>query len=139
MLSFVVSRLAPRGKVDLTAMASPSLQCRVDEASFADIVRPSGEVDLHTVPILGHALAMAFSRTRHIIVDLSQVTFIDSTGFRELLAHRRIFHENDRLLVLASPQPHVRNVIDRLNFYQVIPVFPSVEIAENLLNKRRAA
>lgn len=120
-------------------MASPSLQCRVDEASFADIVRPSGEVDLYTVPILGHALATPFSRRRHVIIDLSGVTYIDSTGFSELLAHRRIYHENNLYVVLASPQPHVRNVIDRLNFYQVIPVFPSVETAENSLNKRRAA
>jgi len=115
-------------------MASHFLKCQVDEAPFANIVRPSGEVDLSTILILRHALATAFSRGRHAIVDLSEVTYIDSTGFRELLAHRRIYHENDHLMVLANPTQPVQTVIDRLNSYEVVPAFPSIESAKNSLN-----
>jgi hypothetical protein len=53
-----------------------------------------------------------------------------SPGLSELLVHRRMYRENHRRVVLANPQPHVRNVIDRLSCYRIIPVFPSVETAE---------
>lgn len=109
------------------------LECEVDEAPFANIVRPSGEVDLSTVSVLRHALATAVALGRHVVVDLSQVTFIDSTGFRELLIHRRMCREDDRLMVLVNPRPRVQNVIDTLNFYQMIPVFRSIEVAQNTL------
>ena len=117
------------------AMVTPRLTCQVDEATFAAIIRPSGEVDLSTVLILRHALATAYSRGHHVIVDLSEVTFLDSTGFRELLAHHRIYHNNDRLMVLAKPTQPVQTVIDRLNVYRVIPVFSSSETARDSLRR----
>ena len=82
--------LPSQGKFNTRAMGSLRLTCQVEKAEFADIVRPSGDVDLSTTSILGHALATAFSQGRHVIVDLSEVTYLDSTGLRELLAHHRI-------------------------------------------------
>ena len=109
------------------------LQCEVNEAPFANIVCPSGEVDFSTVSTLRRALATAVALGRHVVVDLRDVTFMDSTGFRELLIHRRMCREDDRLMVLASPRPPVKSVIETLNFYQMIPVFPSLEAAQNSL------
>jgi len=119
-------------------MAAHRLTCQVDETPFVNVIRPFGEVDLSTVSVLRHALATAFSRGRHVIVDLGDVCYFDSTGFRELLAHRRIYHNNDRLMVLANPAQSVQTVIDRLNLYQVIPVFPSIESAKNSFRVSRA-
>jgi anti-anti-sigma factor len=114
-------------------MASPPLKCQVDEAPFATIVRPYGEIDLSTVLILRRALATAFSLGRHVIVDLSGVTYIDTTGYREFLAHRRIYEKSDRSMVLASAKQHVETVFDRLNIYRVIPIFSSIEHAQHSL------
>jgi anti-anti-sigma factor len=133
-----VSMVAHAGKVNMPTMTGRLLKCQIDEAMFANIIRPSGEIDLSTVSILGRALATAFSRGRHVIIDLSEVTYIDSTGFREILAHCRIYHENDRRMVLANAKEPVQHVIDRLNLYQAIPVFSSVETAANSLERRRA-
>ena len=125
--------LPSQGKFNTRAMGSLRLTCQVEKAEFADIVRPSGDIDLSTTSILGHALATAFSQGRHVIVDLSEVTYLDSTGLRELLAHHRIFRENDRLMVLANPKQPAQITIDRLNLYQVIPVFSSIETAQDSL------
>lgn len=105
----------------------------MDEASVANIVHPQGEIDLSTVPILRNALSAAVSLGRHVIVDLSDVTFIDSTGFRELLIHRRVCRENDRLMVLVNPRERVQRVIDMLNFFQMIPVYRTMETAQTSL------
>lgn len=109
------------------------LECQVDDAPFASVVHPQGEIDLSTVPILRNALSAAVSLGRHVVVDLSDVTFIDSTGFRELLAHRRTCRENDRVMVLVNPKEHVQHVIDMLNFFQMIPVHRSMETAQTSL------
>jgi len=114
-------------------MENTLLNCRVDEVSFAHIVRPHGEIDLSTVPILRRALTEAVSLGRHVIVDLSEATFIDSTGFREFLIHRRACREDDRLMVLVNPTDRVRRVIDTLNFFQMIPVLPTIEAAQTSL------
>lgn len=117
------------------------LECQIEQAALAVIVRPAGEVDLQTVPILRNALTAAVSAGRHVIVDLSNVAYIDSTGFRELLAHRRLCRERDLLMVLVNPRQTVRKVIDSLNFYQMLSLFPSVEAALASLSalKRPAA
>jgi anti-sigma B factor antagonist len=116
-------------------MDSLQLTCQVEETPFANTIHPCGDVDLSTVPILRHALEMALSLERHVIVDLNSVTYIDSTGFRELLTHRRIYREKDRLMVLAHPNELVKRLLDLVNFYQVIPVFPSIESARDSLKE----
>jgi anti-anti-sigma factor len=114
-------------------MNHPLLDCQVNEASYANIVHPYGEIDLSSVPILRGALSHAVALGRHVIVDLTDVTFIDSTGFREFLVHRRVCRENDRLMVLVNPRARVRHVIETLNFFQMIPVFPSMDAAQDSL------
>ena len=114
-------------------MEHPLLTCQVNEASFANVVHPHGEIDLSTVPILRGALGDAVALGRHVIVDLTDVTFIDSTGFREFLVHRRVCRENDRLMVLVNPRDRVQHVIETLNFFQMIPVFPSMDAAQTSL------
>lgn len=114
-------------------MEHPLLNCEVDEAAGANIVHPHGEIDLSTVTILRTALTDAVARGRHVIVDLSDVKFIDSTGFREFLMHRRVCRENDRLMVLAGPRERVQHVINTLNFFQMIPVYATMDAAQTSL------
>lgn len=114
-------------------MANQLLNCEVDEAFTAQVVHPHGEIDLATVPILRDALIEAVSHHRHVIVDLSDVSFIDSTGFREFLIHRRICRENDRVMVLVNPRERVQRVINMLNFFQMIPVYSTMDAAQSSL------
>lgn len=116
-------------------MGDVRLTCQVDEAPFASIIRLSGEVDLSTIPTLRRVLATTFSLGRHAIVDLANVTYIDSSGFRELLAHRRIYQKSDRLMVVVNPRQPTPSAFDKLNLYQIIPVALSIEIAQDLLKR----
>lgn len=121
------------GAGGVSQMASQLLNCEVDQASTAQVVHPHGEIDLATVPILRDALIEAVSHHRHVIVDLTDVSFIDSTGFREFLIHRRICRENDRLMVLVNPRERVQRVINMLNFFQMIPVYSTMDAAQSSL------
>lgn len=125
-----VSYIGAGGVIQMT---NPLLNCEVDEATVAEVVHPHGEIDLSTVPILRDALTEAVSHGRHVIVDLTDVSFIDSTGFREFLIHRRICRENERLMVLVNPRDRVQRVIDMLNFFQMIPVYSTMDAAQTSL------
>lgn len=48
-----------------------------------------GEVDLSTAPILKEALTHATENSRHLIINMADVTYMDSSGFGTLLAVTR--------------------------------------------------
>ncbi len=60
-----------------------------------DIVTVSGELDLATAPQLSEAIRSVLVPGRsHLVLDLDQVSFIDSTGLSVLVAaHRRAIRE----------------------------------------------
>ena len=66
------------------------------------LVELAGELDLHRVPALAHALQAAASR---VVVDLCEVTFIDSTTLALLVpAQRRLEAAGQVLTVVVGPQ-----------------------------------
>lgn len=52
-------------------------------------VTVTGEVDLETGPVLRDHLASTLTRTDDLVVDVRDVTFMDSTGLQSLVATRR--------------------------------------------------
>ncbi len=70
----------------------------------------SGEIDAHTAP----AVATAIAAAEHdpLIVDLSGVDFVDSSGLRVLLEAHQARQAAGSSLVLSAPSPAVRRVLD---------------------------
>jgi anti-sigma B factor antagonist len=65
------------------------LQIRVQNAQGPAVVRLAGEIDLSNVSRLQDQLIVLVERG-HVVVDLSEVTFIDSTGLSAfIVGHRR--------------------------------------------------
>ena len=55
--------------------------CEVAHDDGAARVRPAGELDISTVPVLeGHLRQAHADGSRHVIVDLRALDFMDSTG-----------------------------------------------------------
>jgi anti-sigma B factor antagonist len=71
------------------------------------LVMPDGELDVHTAPKLARALGGCTSAHKVLIVDVTRISFIDSTGLKTLVSARE--RARDRLL-LAGTNP----VLDRL-------------------------
>jgi anti-sigma B factor antagonist len=70
-----------------------------------------GELDLATVPRLSPTLA-EHGDARLLVLDLTALTFIDSTGVRALIeANRSCAGSGSRLVVLAGDGP-VRRLLD---------------------------
>jgi anti-anti-sigma factor len=67
--------------------------------------RLTGEIDFTSAgPVQATLSAMVLPAGGTVIVDLSRVTFIDSSGLGVLVqAHRTALEQDTRLLVVASP------------------------------------
>lgn len=103
------------------------------------VLRPGGDLDQTTAPALAAALEESVEQHRHLVVDLSGVTHIDTSGYRALEACQRRLHERGRELVLAAPTPRIRRLIDLLHLDAVIPTCATVEEALGSLREASLA
>src|SRR5688500_18153015 len=92
---------------------SPPLEVEVSPADYGAIVTIAGDLDLATVPRLRAAFASDLvAGAAAIVVDLSGVTFMDSTGLSELLRFERDASVRRRRLAIACPEGAARLLLD---------------------------
>ncbi len=94
-------------------------QVRVHDKAGNSVVTVAGEVDVSTAPTL-RARLDGLAPGRRTVVDLSDVTFIDSTGLGVLVAARRRAQQ-------GAPPGEIRLVVTRP---QVAKVFEVTGLAE---------
>jgi anti-sigma B factor antagonist len=82
-----------------------------------------GDADLHSAPELKERLRMAVdSGATNVVLDLSDVTFIDSTSLGVLLGSMRRLREVDGQLRLVVPRPEVRRIFELTLLDRVFPL-----------------
>lgn len=88
-----------------------------------------GELDLATVPAFAAAIDEAVDEgVRALVVDLRQVTFIDSTGLVTLLNALRRLHPDGRLAI-ACANPTVLRLFSVTRTDETFSIFPTREAA----------
>ena len=94
------------------------------------VIALAGESDVYTYDQLRGALESAAAKGGSLlIVDLSGLGFMDSTGVQVLLDIRVMMSNRGGKLALASPQNTVARVLNLVGADQLIPVYASVEEA----------
>lgn len=107
-------------------MSAPQRQLDLTSRREGDDVhvRVAGEVDLHTSPVLRERLlALLDHGPQRVIVDLSEVAYVDSSGVGTLVELKRRLDRSGGRVVLVGMQPRVRSVfeITRLDrFFTVV-------------------
>ncbi len=101
----------------LEAAPEPQIirQTRTDDE--VAVVEVQGEVDLATTPQLASALYEAAGTGLQVIVDLSAVTYMDSSGFGTLLGATKKLRPGGETLYLVGCSANIERmlVITRLN------------------------
>ncbi|MGE5211701.1 MAG: STAS domain-containing protein [Acidobacteriota bacterium] len=72
----------------------------------------SGEIDAHSAPVLAERFATLSSDAGDVVVDLSGVTFMDSSGLRELIELQQRVGTPPNGLVLQSPSQTVLHLLE---------------------------
>lgn len=98
----------------------------------------AGEIDLHFAPAL-RSLFAAKAKTRcpALVLDLSEVDYIDSTGLATLIEYFRDAAEYGGVLCLAGLNAKLKPVFDIVRFDQVLSIFPTVEEAVKAIEQGR--
>lgn len=100
----------------------------VDESTH--VLSPEGEIDAVTAPQLGmRLLGLAEEGKRAVVVDLSKVTFMDSTGLGVLLNAVRALASRRGKLVLVCPNERVLRPFQVTGLVDRMSIFPSREAA----------
>ncbi|HHW42933.1 MAG TPA: anti-sigma F factor antagonist [Desulfotomaculum sp.] len=94
-------------------------------------VRPVGELDLGAADSLRHSVEQALNGNpvRHLVLNLSRVSYIDSAGLGVILGrYKRLAREGGRVS-LVGLQPQVRRVMDLSGLLRIMGEYPSEEEA----------
>ena len=95
------------------ADAPATLELTVSEHEGETVVRAAGELDVNTAPELREQLTRLIGEDpRRIVVDLSEVSFVDSTALSVLVSALKRLRQADGDLELAAPNPSVRRVFE---------------------------
>jgi len=93
------------------------------------VVFAVGEIDLATSPTLQEALVEAVESRRHLVVDLSAVSFLDSTGLGVLIRTQKRIAATHKSMSLVGPTGMVAKVLRITGIDEAIPVHPNLDTA----------
>jgi anti-sigma B factor antagonist len=99
---------------------------RVDGCS---VVFAVGEIDLAASPVMRKVMSEAVESGRDLIVDLSAVSFLDSTGLYVLLGTQKTIVANHKSMSLAEPSSFVAKILRITRVEEAIPVYPNLDRA----------
>lgn len=93
-------------------------------------VTVSGEIDVHSAPGLRERLGAAMTGdVDRVVVDLEQVTFLDSTGLGVLVAAHKALRAAGHGFALVCSTPRVLRIIEITGLDRVFTVHPDATAA----------
>ena len=104
--------------------------CWVEESPLAAIVHVQGDIDLFTAAEFRECVHTTAENTAHngyVVVDLSELEYIDGSGLRVLEESRQMCRQRNRELVLVAPPPHIERILEIVKLGDRLPVLNSVE------------
>lgn len=111
----------------------PELRVSVDEAGDTRTVVVLGDIDLNTSPALrDRFLALLDVPVARMVVDLTGVRYIDSSGVGTIVELRRKLERVGTKLVLCGMQPRVRDVFDITHLSRLFNITTNQEEARRL-------
>jgi anti-sigma B factor antagonist len=95
-----------------------------DPIDRGHLIVAKGELDISATPRLSTVLAMASaSRGGRLVLDLSEVTFIDSTALGTILKAAAQLEEGGASLAVVAPDGPVRRLLEMTNLTQRFRLF----------------
>jgi anti-anti-sigma factor len=89
----------------------PSFSCSLTSSGRGTAyVRPGGELDLATAPQLDQALVSALKGARLVVLDLSELDFLDSCGVHVIAAATSAARTVGRRMVTLRGPDHVHDI-----------------------------
>ena len=100
------------------------------ESEAPAILPLNGEIDLHVSPRIAASLgALIQKKPKKLVVDLSGVSYIDSSGLAALIEAMQKMDALGSKFILAGLQENVRPIFEIARLDQVFVIYPDVKAA----------
>ena len=99
----------------------------INEEGGAVIVALEGDVDLQSSPDARKVLLECVARKKPVLVDLSGVGYIDSSGVASLVESLQTARKGGSTLVLVSVSDGVRRVLELARLDKVFTICDTIE------------
>jgi len=94
------------------------------------VVDLTGEIDVHTAPLLRESVSNLLSAGHHhLVVDMERVDFLDSTGLGVLVGGLKRVRVHDGSLHLVCTQEKILKIFEITGLSKVFPIYPTVDEA----------
>jgi anti-sigma B factor antagonist len=107
----------------------PNAWFRVDPRPNCVVVVAGGEIDLHSAVGLDRALKTATTSSPCLVIDLHDVTFVDSTALGVLIGARRRAQSAGGQVILVHPPTLVKRLLTGTQLQQSFAVFDTLDEA----------
>lgn len=102
----------------------------VRQVSGRPVLYVTGEIDIYTAPLFKQAVVNLVSEgTQNIVIDLTGVTFMDSSGFGTLLGATRRLRPGGGGLHLAGPNSTIQRMLRLTRLDSIMQIHESAEVA----------
>ena len=103
------------------------MEIEVEEKEGYHIVTPIGELDIYTVPLFRKVvLKLEGDRRRDMILDLSRLTFLDSSGLGSLIEIFQKVRSVDGEIAYVVSNPRIIKIFRLVDLDKVFPIFPNL-------------
>jgi anti-anti-sigma factor len=100
------------------------------ESQSSNIFTPEGAIDLHVSPEMRTSLrAIIDEKPKRLVVDLSRVPFVDSSGIAVLIGAMQSLELDGGVFMLAGAQEAVQTILESARLDQYFRLFPNVDSA----------
>jgi anti-sigma B factor antagonist len=107
----------------------------VQRLSGVPVLCVTGEIDIYTAPLFKQAVVKLVSEGNNdVIIDLSGVTFMDSSGFGTLLGATRRLRPSGGGLHLAGANSTIQRMLRLTRLDSIMRVYGSAEEAASAVN-----
>ena len=113
------------------------LEIHIEETTTYTLCRPMGELDAYTVSSFRYALGR-LSSVPKLLIDMSQVPFVDSAGLGALIGGIRRAREAGGDVAVACSRPTLTRLLHTTGFDRIVPVTDTVEAAASALANAEA-
>jgi len=106
-----------------------NIKTRVEQNAL--IVKVSGELDLVIAEQFKALIEKELEQLKinSLILDLEEVSFIDSSGLGAILGRYKVLSEKKGKMALINPQPTVRRILELSGILRIINIYEDLDKA----------
>jgi len=102
---------------------------QLDRTDAAVVVIPGKELDASNAASLKQDLSPVLEQYTYVVLDLSELTFVDSSGLGAILSFTRTLAMKQGELKLCALQKPVRALVELVRLHRVMDIFNTREEA----------